>query len=467
IPWVVISFSFLATGLQFFCFQYDGAFSVSFEQQVSSGWRITLLVVWFLTNVHILYAFAFFWCVTMCNMYTTGYSMTEYHDMMTAHLKNKDTPVTFRQAVHSFAERGQFLKKSASACRIPLTSLLVYSIASLAVNAFYYLYKTRKAAYIFFALMPLICSVYPLCLAAWVTKQYKWYVMYLAVVVKAWAERPESSDEDDDSGSDQPRPHKSSKHKSFARKFTKRVKSAGKKDSVDDNKITQSSQFFGPTRSKRVAGGSYSDTDVYPEKKVNFADSPRTKKKANKTKFTSFSDNEVLSDDEDRPRRTNEHKPSIGRLNDEDKPSIGRLNDGYTPSIGKLNGTTVNNKLNPLETRRPMSEDDVLTDDGNKSNADDGKEGKPKPSRQRVMELILRGTARVVGRLRHRAKLPKFNFEKYISYLQNVLPTVGFDIMGITVTWEMVSTLLFLEVSLLSLFMQESIFGNQKANVSL
>lgn len=121
------------------------------------------------------------------------------------------------------------------------------------------------------------------------------------------------------------------------------------------------------------------------------------------------------------------------------------------------------NRLKPTDIPQQQTDDEATDDESNPNKP----ENKSKVNRQRVMELILRGTARAVGRLQHRAKMPKFNFEKYISYLQNVLPTIGFKIMGITVTWEMVSTLLFLEVSLLALFMQESIFGNQQAKVAL
>ena len=119
-----------------------------------------------------------------------------------------------------------------------------------------------------------------------------------------------------------------------------------------------------------------------------------------------------------------------------------------------------------------LSEDDRLQ---NNSHSDDdqlkpkepaGSET-PKRSRREVLDMVLRGAARAVGKLKHNAKKPKFNFEKYISYLQNVLPNIGFDIMGIIVTWNMVSAIIFLEVSVLALFVQESIFGNSKATVAL
>ena len=59
--------------------------------------------------------------------------------------------------------------------QVTLAVLLVYSIASLAVNAFLFLYKQRHIVFAFYALLPSVVAVYPLCMAAWVTKQYSWY----------------------------------------------------------------------------------------------------------------------------------------------------------------------------------------------------------------------------------------------------------------------------------------------------
>ncbi|XP_031554389.1 uncharacterized protein LOC116291358 [Actinia tenebrosa] len=463
IPWVIIWFSLFSTSLLYFCFHYDDAFSVTFEQQLSRRWHIVFRVVWFITNAHTLYGFALFWCIGMCNMYALGYSMTEYHEMMTAHLKNKESPITFRQAVHSFAERGNFLRKSSSSCRVSLAFLLVYSIASLAVNAFYYLYKTRRAGYVFFALVPLICSVYPLCLAAWVTKQYKWY---LAVVVKAWAECPESTDEEEESGSDHGHPVKD-KHKSFARKFTKRVKSTRNKEhDKGDMKTNRRRSLFtlrGHTRSNPISTGSYSDTENQADKviKTKQLSTPLRKIRSKPISGSTYSEHQDGG--------ANHSKAVITYT------SLSSNNENIT---GECHEQGLSNNQNcksmdslaPLPvSRQSISEDEVATDNEGKQNHrdDDDNNLKSKASRQRVMELILRGTARAVGRLQHRVKMPKFNFEKYISYLQNVIPTIGYKIMGIIVTWNMVSTLLFLEVSLLALFVQESIFGSQNAQVSL
>ena len=58
--------------------------------------------------------------------------------------------------------------------QVTLAVLLIYSIASLAVNAFLFLYKTRMSVFAIYALLPSISAIYPMCMAAWVTKQYSW-----------------------------------------------------------------------------------------------------------------------------------------------------------------------------------------------------------------------------------------------------------------------------------------------------
>ena len=61
---------------------------------------------------------------------------------------------------------------------------------------------------------------------------------------------------------------------------------------------------------------------------------------------------------------------------------------------------------------------------------------------------------------------PRFNFEKFLSYLESMRSVVGFSISGIMVTWDLVSTTLFLLFSIIAVFLQESIFGAQKSTLS-
>lgn len=217
---------------------------------------------------------------------------------------------------------------------------------------------------------------------------------YIAVVVKAWAERPESSSEEEESEPEHRglRENKQKRHRSgfFKAASTVKRKSLRLRNNVNGNKVN--------------LGGSHSDSET-------------------------------------------------------------RIED-----LSLYNGGSRNNLLMPSLENLPQGDTDKSVDnDGFKTSSNGKAAAKPKSGNYRLANLtnILRGTAKAVGRLQHRIKRPKFNFEKYISYLQNVMPTVGFCIAGVIISWNMVSTLLFLEFSLLSLFVQESIFGSQTATVQL
>jgi len=75
-------------------------------------------------------------------------------------------------------------------------------------------------------------------------------------------------------------------------------------------------------------------------------------------------------------------------------------------------------------------------------------------------------TAQAINKFRSAKNRPRFNFEKFLSYLESMRSVVGFSIAGIMVTWDLVSTTLFLLFSIIAVFLQESIFGAQKSTLS-
>lgn len=230
------------------------------------------------------------------------------------------------------------------------------------------------------------------------------------MVVKAWAERPDSSSEDEENEPERPRKNEKQTNQKRGRSLWRRVNSAKKsyrKASLTPVKKTNSNPLASQSDSEAKSGVEEVST------KKSYAGESRLRAHA------------TVSDPE---------------FSDEEK------HHGQEPE----NDMSEDDKLSAKETDKVYS--------GNET---------PKRSRREVMDLVLRGAARAVGKLKHNAKKPRFNFEKYISYLQNVLPNIGFDIMGIIVTWNMVSAIIFLEVSVLALFVQESIFGNSKATVAL
>ena len=62
-------------------------------------------------------------------------------------------------------------------------------------------------------------------------------------------------------------------------------------------------------------------------------------------------------------------------------------------------------------------------------------------------------------------KKSKFNFKAYVMYLKGLIHGVGFSIGGIVLTWEKVSGLGILLVSVLAVFIQEIVFGSRKSTL--
>ena len=56
----------------------------------------------------------------------------------------------------------------------------------------------------------------------------------------------------------------------------------------------------------------------------------------------------------------------------------------------------------------------------------------------------------------------KFDFERYIIYLQCLLPDVGFSVGGLLISWDKVFALAVFMTSLSAVFIQEVLFGNRK-----
>lgn len=84
------------------------------------------------------------------------------------------------------------------------------------------------------------------------------------------------------------------------------------------------------------------------------------------------------------------------------------------------------------------------------------------------LQNVFSGSARFIGKLRHKKNFRrKFHFEKYIMYLEKVSRREGFSIGVVLITWELVSALFFFLISLIALFIQESIFGKAESTIKI
>ena len=74
---------------------------------------------------------------------------------------------------------------------------------------------------------------------------------------------------------------------------------------------------------------------------------------------------------------------------------------------------------------------------------------------------FLTGMAKTFHQWRTKAKKRrKFNYEKYIIYLESILPTVGFSIGGVIITFNGIYTFIVVLSFLVGVFAQEAFFGN-------
>lgn len=96
----------------------------------------------------------------------------------------------------------------------------------------------------------------------------------------------------------------------------------------------------------------------------------------------------------------------------------------------------------------------VPSQEENGSNTGENKDSLPKAN-------FLTGMAKTFHQWRTKTKKKrKFNYEKYIIYLESILPTVGFSIGGVIITFNGIYTFIVILTFLVGVFAQEAFFGN-------
>ena len=92
----------------------------------------------------------------------------------------------------------------------------------------------------------------------------------------------------------------------------------------------------------------------------------------------------------------------------------------------------------------------------NAKNDTNGNKDSPAPKTN-----FLTGMAKTFHQWRTKTKKKrKFNYEKYIIYLESILPTVGFSIGGVIITFNGIYTFIVVLTFLVGVFAQEAFFGN-------
>ena len=276
--------------------------------------------------------------------------------------------------------------------QVVLSTLIVATSVSFVVNAYNFLFLRRFAIYIWFALAPLIWLVSPLVFAASITSTYR-NLKY--DVIQAWVEIPEVFDEVWDRETE--KGGKVGAKRGWAalrggmNKQTSNVlRTKETKESVQDQQIGQ--------KSARISLANEIDGQTETEK--SFLTPLETDKGGDSQRERSSSNASVVSS------ATINVRSNLDEEVDKKQITIGLSNNkGPRPGSSKL-GTVVN-------------------------------------------------VAKAVGQLQRRTKIrKKFNYEKYIKYLETILITIGFSVSGVMVTWDRVSFFSIVLFTMVGVFAQ-------------
>ncbi|KAK3729617.1 hypothetical protein QZH41_017668 [Actinostola sp. cb2023] len=356
---------------QYICYFIDGAVQLEIKPK---SLYIVLNVARIVSLFHILYGYILFLVLLLFIMYITGVSMKEFRDGIEGEFKEKSVRLTFREAVQIFEHRAQFIRRSSNACLFMLVNLVLTTALSFTINAYNFLFLSRFAIYLWFALVPMIWSVTPLTIAAWATETYHTYV---TTVVKSWGEHPES-DESESEGEEMDEYHEAMKKLKVNR---------------SRSMLIASTNLLKTLQRKRLI--------LKKDRRLSIAAQRR----------------ESLA---------------LSEIEDIDDPPGVPLQDQFQPLPNNLQLLHTN-----LNHRNPALSS--LYNNNTQSNFPETPTNKDRKS--------------------------KFKFKSYVLYLQGLIPGVGFSIGGIVLTWEKVSNLAILLVSVLAVFIQEILFGSRKSTL--
>lgn len=268
-----------------------------------------------------------------------------------------------------------------------LCNLVLTTVLSFVINGYNFLFFSRRAIYLWFALVPMIWSAAPLILAAWATENYQAYV---ASVVRSWGEHPESDESDSE------------------------------EDDIEEYQEAMKKLNVNRPRSVLIA-------------------STNLLKTLNRKRLILRKDRRMSVA---ATRRESQVREGQNSLADDEEETI---------------GTTRKTSLG-IQPPLPMQVDDL-----------DARQEDTFPQTGLPSTCILNSGFTTNGVRKKRPatekKKSKFNFKSYVMYLQGLIKEVGFSVGGMVLSWEKVSSIGILWVSVLAIFIQEIVFGNRKSTL--
>lgn len=521
-PIVVVMFAMGAAMGQFGCYAYDGALKLSFSKlsnqtgvKIPTGIDVLFNILRATSLFHIFYGFCLILVFHMSLIFMLQSSMREFNDRMGKLFRENPIQIAFPEAVNLFSARAKFVREGSQKSTVVLTTLLVACSASFVLNAYNFLFLKRFAIYVWFAIAPLIWVVCPLTGAAWVTKTY---VRYKLVVVNAWVDIPEEHEleasahdflhqTNSDGRSKSPSP-------SLKKKWGSTIKRLGQKEPVQQS-TTKGKDFVGvnnpgyknddtnkttvPTETKRansrknseislhfsadektskVKRGSFHGTTLSKTPEILLTDCDQVSQNVVPARECSYgkmkrSNSDSALTDVEKVNRSFLHQDVVQGSSSENvsedvpRTHVVRIDiegsqssesqGNQTTSVSGDAITTSSEFQTSFSTSTRSSDGEQLKVPGQEENAsgtNENKDSLPKTN-------FLTGMAKTFHQWRTKTKKKrKFNYEKYIIYLESILPTVGFSIGGVIITFNGIYTFIVVLSFLVGVFAQEAFFGN-------
>lgn len=517
-PIVVVMFAMGAAMGQFGCYWYDGALRLSFSKlsndtgvEIPSEIDVLFNILRATSLFHIFYGFCLLLVFHLSLIFMIQSSMREFNDRMGKLFRENPIQIAFPEAVNLFSARSKFVHEASQKSTVVLTTLLVACSTSFVLNAYNFLFLKRFAIYVWFAIAPLIWVVCPLTGAAWVTQTY---LKYKLVVVNAWVDIPEEHEleasahdylhevnsngrtrspspvkniwssirrtaktEKDQNSSAKAGDAAGVNNQDFKEDDSKRTAMKETKKSSHSRKNSEISLHFSvDERSSKLKGGSLKGVTLNrtPEILLTDCDEVTENVVPSQTYLMTRSRSEPSLTDVEKVNRIlgNQDPVFAGGSSDENIPDAGasrshvvRIDIESSQSSGtqgtQLTSGSGDTMKTSSEFSRRSSDGEKITEQLKVPSREENNHttGEKKDSPRRAN--FLTGMAKTFHQWRTKTKKKrKFNYEKYIIYLESILPTVGFSIGGVIITFNGIYTFIVVLSFLVGVFAQEAFFGN-------
>ncbi|XP_057290543.1 uncharacterized protein LOC130613224 isoform X1 [Hydractinia symbiolongicarpus] len=432
-PMLLAACSVSGAAAQYGCYAYDNALTISFgnsknhttSNPFSTSVEVLLNILRFTSLSHIYYMMFLILLFNSIIFYTVVHSQKIFNNYIGNELKSHPPSMSFQEAVNQFSMRTKLLREASENTSVVLAVLLVATSVSFVVNAYNFLFIQRYAIYVWFAIAPLLWTVTPLIGGALVTSAYHKLKL---IVIHSWVEIPEKYDEiwcrkppTKEEISKLPQPNWRAGLENIRRRKAERERKE-KEEALDKEKNQDEKN-----------GDSLVDTENKSYHVINM-------------ELCCPSQPPVNKDNNNKYERVKSKRKSLLRF-------VTKQSKSSTNYSGK--------KEIKVTGQEQKSDDPPEQNQGN--SVHDFKEGvklskhsevKDKQTVKQRFGNVVR-VAQTVGKFKSMPR-KKFNYEKYIKFLELTLDTIGFSLGKVTITWDRVSFFIVLLLTLVGVFAENA-----------